>query len=83
MNYIRVKPSKRVNKGVYILLGILPIGFGFYLLYGLTGMSRLLISLGFWWLNIIILIILLVIRGFIGNWIGKKRDYRLPMSLNS
>ena len=82
--YIRVKPSMRVNKAVYTLLGF-PIGFGLYLLYGLTGMSRLLISLGSWWiwLNIIILIILLVIGGFIGNWIGKKRDYRLPMSFNS
>ncbi len=81
--YIRVKPSMNVNKAVYILLGIIPIGFGLYLIYGLTGMSRFLISLGSWWLNIIILIILLVIGGFIGNWIGKKRDYRLPMSLNS
>ena len=83
--YIRIKPSKRVNKAVYILLGITPIGFGLCILYGLTGMSRFLISLGSWWywLNIIIFIILLVIGGFIGNWIGKKRDYRLPLSLNS
>ncbi len=83
--YIRIKPSKRVNKAVYILLGITPIGFGLCILYGLTGMSRFLINLGSWWywLNIIIFIILLVIGGFIGNWIGKKRDYRLPLSLNS
>jgi len=81
--YIRVKPSIKVNKIIYIVFGITPIGFGLCLLYGLTGMSRFLISLGSWWiwLNIIIFIILLMIGGFIGNWIGKKRDYFLPLSL--
>jgi len=82
--YIRVRPSLRVNKAIYILLGITPIGFGLCLLYGLTGISRYLINLGSgWiWLNLSIFIILLVIGGFIGNWIGKKRDYHLPLSLN-
>ena len=82
--YIRIKPNKNVNKAIYILLGVTPIGFGLCLLYGLTGMSRFLISLGSGWiyLNMAIFIILLVIGGFIGNWIGKKRNYRLPLSLN-
>lgn len=82
---IRIKPSRRVNKAVYILLGVTPIGFGLCLLYGLTGISRFLVSLGSWWiwLNITIFIILLVIGGFIGNWIGKKRNYHLPFSLIS
>jgi len=83
--YIRIKPSMRVNKAVYILFGITPIGFGLCLLYGLMGISRFLISLGSWWiwLNIINFIILLAIGGFIGNWMGKKRNYRLPLSLKS
>ncbi|MFX0024624.1 MAG: hypothetical protein ACFE9S_20090 [Candidatus Hermodarchaeota archaeon] len=82
---IRIKPSIRVNKGIYILLGVTPIGFGLCLLYGLTGISRFLISLGSWWiyLNMTIFIILLVIGGFIGNWIGKRRNYRLPLSLKN
>jgi hypothetical protein len=79
--YIRIKPSKRVNKVVYILLGTIPIGFGLYLVYGLTGIMRFLINLGIWWFNLIVFIILLVIGGFIGNQIGKKRDYILPFSL--
>ncbi len=83
--YIRIKPSISINKAVYILFGITPIGFGLCLLYGLTGISRFLISLGSWWFwfNIINFIILLAIGGFIGNWIGKKRNYRLPLSLKN
>ncbi|MFW9988450.1 MAG: hypothetical protein ACFFC3_07330 [Candidatus Odinarchaeota archaeon] len=83
--YIRIKPNIKINKAVYILLGITPIGFGLCLLYGLIGISRLLVSLGSWWiyLNIINFITLLTIGGFIGNWIGKKRNYYLPLSLKS
>ncbi|MHA1104875.1 MAG: hypothetical protein ACTSPN_04040 [Promethearchaeota archaeon] len=32
------------------------------------------------WLHLGIIIVLFTIGGFIGNWIGKKRDYRLPLS---
>ena len=82
--YIRIKPSIKLNKVIYILFGVTPIGFGLWLIYGLTGMSRYLISLGSWyiWLNIIIMVSIFVIGGFIGNWLGKKREYRLPFSPN-
>ena len=82
--FIRIKPSIKLNKVIYILFGVTPIGFGLWLIYGLTGMSRYLISLGSWyiWLNIIIMVSIFVIGGFIGNWLGKKREYRLPFSPN-
>ena len=81
--YIRIKPSLKTNKILYIMFGVTPIGFGLWLLYGLTGMSRFLISLGSWYirLNILIMISIFVIGGLIGNWIGKKKDYRIPFSL--
>jgi len=85
--YIRIRPSLKVNKAVYILLGITPIGFGLWILYavvcGLTNFCHLLNNLrpyGFL-LNIAFQILLFVIGGFIGNWIGKKREYKLPLSL--
>ena len=85
--YIRVRPSKKVNKVVYILFGITPIGFGLWILYavvcGLTNFCHFLNHLrpyGYW-LNLTFQIILFIIGGFIGNWIGKKRDYKLPLSL--
>jgi hypothetical protein len=82
--YMHIKPNKKVNNAMYILFGINPIGFGLCLLYSITGISKFLFSLGSWWiwLNLSIFIILLVIGGFIGNWIGKKRKYHLPFSLN-
>ncbi len=85
--YIRVKPSINVNKAIYIALGITPIGFGLWILYaivcGSTNFCHFLNNLrpyGYL-LNIAFQICLFVIGGFIGNWIGKKRDYFLPLSL--
>ena len=84
--YMLVRPSKKVNKVFYILFGITPIGFGLWILYalicGITNFGKFIVSFvpfGYW-LQWGILIGLLTIGGFIGNWIGKKRDYRLPLS---
>ncbi|MBA7520498.1 hypothetical protein ES705_12594 [subsurface metagenome] len=85
--YIRVRPSIKVNKLVYIFFGITPIGFGLWILYavmcGLTNFCHFLNNLRPYgiWLNLTFQIILFIIGGFTGNWIGKKRDYRLPLSL--
>jgi len=85
--YIRVRPSKKKNKVFYILLGITPIGFGLWVLYalicGITNFCKFIVSFkpfGYWlqWGNILGLF---TIGGFIGNWIGKKREYRIPLSL--
>ena len=85
--YIRIRPSKNINKALYILLGITPIGFVLWIFYaamcGLTNFCRILINIkpyGYL-INIAFQILLFVIGGFIGNWIGKKRDYKLPLSL--
>jgi len=84
--YFRVRPSIKVNKLVYILFGITPIGFGFVILYalicGITNFSKFIMSftpLGSW-LQLGIIIGLFTIGGFMGNYFGKKRDYRLPLS---
>jgi len=82
--YIRVRPSKKKNKVFYILFGITPIGFGLWVLYalicGITNFCKFIVSFkpfGYW-LQWGIILGLFTIGGFIGNWIGKKRDYRLP-----
>jgi len=85
--YFRVHPSKKFNKTIYILFGITPIGAGLWILYavvcGLTNFCHFLNNFKPYgpWLNLTFQIILFIIGGFIGNWIGKKRDYRLPLSL--
>ena len=83
--YIRIRHSIKVNKAVYILLGITPIGFGLWILYAvvcrLTNFCHFLNNLrpyGYV-LNIAFQILLFIIGGFIGNWIGKTRKYRLPL----
>lgn len=83
--YLRIRPSKKVNKVIYIIFGITPIGFSFVILYAFTGIARFLNNLSPWgsWLNLIFIIILFIVGAFIGNWIGKKRDYSLPLSLKS
>lgn len=84
--YFRVRPSIKVNKLVYIIFGITPIGFGFVILYalisGITNFSKFIMSFKPFgsWLQLGLIIGLFTIGGFIGNWFGKKRDYRLPLS---
>jgi len=81
--YIRVKPSLKINKIIYILSGVFIIGGGFWFLYMLAGISRFIVSLGSWYiqLNVFLMLSLFVIGGLIGYLIGKKTNYRLPFSL--
>jgi len=81
--YIRVKPSRKVNRGVYILFGVSPIGFCLFLLYVFSGIGRFLNALGPWGslVSMLLFPIPFIIGVFIGDWIGKRRNYRLPLSL--
>jgi len=79
--YIRVRPSMKVNRAIYILFGITPIGFGLWILYALTGIGRLLTThLGSWPSFIVAFTVPYIIGAFIGDWIGRRRNYRLPLS---
>jgi len=46
--YIRVRPSVKVNRAIYIWFGITPIGFGLWILYAVSGIGRFLTTLGPW-----------------------------------
>lgn len=82
--YIRVKPEK-TGRVFWIILGISVIGGVFWLLLqGLvngTGFRFLLVRLagnaGFDLFALISLIILWTLGAFVGDWIGKKRKYKL------
>ena len=78
--YIRVRPSIKVNRAVYIILGISPIGFGLSLAWGFTIGRYITPLLGIWGF-FIGLIVPCTIGAFIGDWIGKRRSYQLPLSL--
>lgn len=78
--YIRLKPSARVNRAIYILVGITPIGFLLWVASVLTVFRFLVSLLGFWLAFVLICTIPYVAGGFIGDWLGRRRNYRLPWS---
>ena len=79
--YIRVRPSMKVNRAIYILLGISPIGFALWIVYAISGFGRWITdTFGVWPSLIIGFTVPLIIGAFIGDWIGKRRNYRLPLS---
>ena len=77
--YIRVKPSIRVNRALYILLGITPMGFALSVAYVLV-IGRYMTDWLGGWFNIIVTIGIIITGAFIGDWIGKRRNYQLPLS---
>lgn len=79
--YMRVHPSMKVNRALYILLGVTPIGLCIWIVTGLLGLSRLLINIvGPLPSLIITWTVCLGIGAFIGDWIGKKRNYKVPLT---
>lgn len=83
--YIRIKPSMKVNRAIYVTLGACGIWvivfFGGGLLLLSTGWLPLTTYLGPWVTFIIFFIFPYIIGAFIGDWIGRRRNYRLPLSI--
>jgi hypothetical protein len=78
--YIRVKPSITVNRALYTLLGITPLGFFLSVAYAFF-IGRDVTGWVGGWFNIIVTVGLLITGGLIGDWIGKRRNHQLPLSL--
>ena len=78
--YIRVRPSIRVNRAIYILLGI-PIGFVLRLIFSFI-FNRVLITSASGTLPLSLLsgAVCYGLGALIGDWIGKRRNYILPMT---
>ncbi|PVX23609.1 MAG: hypothetical protein CW716_11780 [Candidatus Bathyarchaeum sp.] len=79
--YIRVRPSLNVNRAIFVFLGISPIGFVLWIIStyilnkvivtGASGTPALFLATG---------AVSLAVGALIGDWIGKKRHYILPLS---
>jgi hypothetical protein len=78
--YIRVRPSLKVNRVVYICLGF-GVGWVMWLIYAFSGVGRLATdTIGVWPALIISDMVFYVAGALIGDWIGKRRNYQLPLS---
>jgi len=78
--YIRVRPSITVNRVVYIGLGI-GIGWVMWVIYVVSGIGRWVNdTLGVWPDLIIGFAVLYIVGALIGDRIGKRRNYQLPLS---
>lgn len=83
--YIRIKPSIKVNRLIYVTLGacgtFLITLFGSAFIIWATGCPPPTIYLGPYVSFIMFLIAPWIIGAYIGDWIGKRRKYRIPLSL--
>jgi len=70
-----------VNRAAYILFGITPIGFILSLVYAVTLGGYVRSHLGTPVSTLITFTVPYIIGAFIGDWIGRRRNYRFPMSL--
>jgi hypothetical protein len=78
--YIRVRPSMKVNRVVYICLGI-GIGWVMWVIYAVSGIGRWVTdTLGVWPSLIIGFAVLYTVGALIGDRIGRRRNYQLPLS---
>ena len=78
--YMRAKPNLTLNRAAYLLLGLSPIGFLLWLVEALALSHVIVMGSVAWPLDLVSIIIPFIIGVFIGDWIGKRRDYRLTLS---
>lgn len=78
--YIRVRPSMRVNRAIFIMIGITPIGFVLWVIciYVLNRVT--LFTTSTWPVSLLCFVACFGLGALIGDWIGKKRNYILPMT---
>jgi hypothetical protein len=74
--YFRVRPSIKMNRAMYVLLGSSPIGLVVIFVFAFIGLPNLMI--GIWPSLIINVAAPYIIGAFVGDWIGGKRNYQLP-----
>jgi hypothetical protein len=83
--YIRVRPFIKLNRVIYMVGGacwtFLAVFFGGAFIIRATGLPSPITH--FSTFLIMFLIAPLIIGAFIGDWIGKRRHYSLPLSFNN
>jgi amino acid transporter len=79
--YFRIRPNIKVNRAIYVLIGITPIGLLVMVAFAFSGLTEFIIdNLPLWPSFIINVTAPYIIGALMGDWIGKRRGYRLPSS---
>ena len=78
--YMRVKPCLTLNRAAYLLLGFSPIGFLLWLVEAFALSHVIVMGSLAWPLDLVSIVVPFIIGVFTGDWMGKMRDYRLPLS---
>ena len=78
--YIRVRPAITINRAVYVLIGVTPLGFVLGIIWAFSVGTLLMGIVGSYPALLISLAVWCPIGAFIGDWLGKKRSYQLPPS---
>ncbi|MEM3601270.1 MAG: hypothetical protein QXN87_01180 [Candidatus Bathyarchaeia archaeon] len=79
--YIRFKQSMKINRALYIWLGVTPIGFFLWIIWCISGLARFITNMiGAMPSLLLSWAVCYGIGAFIGDWIGKRRNYRLPLT---
>jgi peptidoglycan/LPS O-acetylase OafA/YrhL len=79
--YIRVRASQRINRVIFIVLGVTPIGFIMFVVTVFVVNQTLLAGTsGRWPFVVILAVICFSLGAIIGDWLGKKRNYILPLT---
>ena len=79
--YLRFRYSERaLNRGLYVFLGATPLGFCLNVAY-VVFLGRYVTGWLMGWFNSIVTVGILITGALIGDWIGKRRNYKLPLSL--
>lgn len=85
--YVRIKPSRKVSRAMYMTLGAwgayLAILFGGAFTILATGRPRPTTFLGPWASFVLFSVAPWIVGAFIGDWVGRRRNYRIPLSIES
>jgi hypothetical protein len=78
--YIRVRPSLKINRLVYVCLGI-GIGWVVWVIYALSGAGLAVYEAIGAYPALSVNFIFYIAGAVLGDQIGKKREYLLPLSI--
>ena len=77
--YLRIRPNPRTNRIIFIGLGVTPIGFLLWVVESVVLNWFVSLNSVSWIVFLANTLIVFLIGAIVGDWLGRRRSYRLPM----